>query len=60
MLAEGTRRARLNSRSIQAGGVRVGNHNAGRSGISRRSRDAVGRAAPGVTASNSSESRKVE
>ena len=42
---------RLNSGSIQAGGVRGGSYSV----ISRRSRDATGGAAPGVRAAKSSE-----
>ena len=37
-----------------------GSHGDGRCGISRRSRDAAGRAAPGVRAAKSAESRKEE
>ena len=56
----GARWARLSSGDIQAGGVRGGCHSAGRCEISRRSRDAAGRAASGVRAARSSESRKIE
>ena len=57
---ERVRWARLSSRGIQAGEVRGGSHCAGKCGISRRSRDAAGRAAPEVRAAKSSESRKGE
>ena len=60
VLAQGARWARLSSGGIQAGEVRGGSPSAGRSWISRRSRDAPGKAAPGVRASKSSESRKGE
>ena len=52
--------ARLSSGGIPAGGVRGGSHSAGRCGISKKCRDAAGRAAPGVRAAKSSESRKGE
>ena len=55
---EGARWARLSSGCIHTGGVRRVGHSAGRCGISRRSRDAAGREAPGVIAAKSSESRK--
>ena len=48
----------MRSGGIQAGGVRGRSHSVGRYGISRRSRDAPGMAAPGVRAAKSSESRK--
>ena len=47
-ISRGAQMARLSSGGIQAGGVRRGIHSVGRNGISRRSRDATGRAAPGV------------
>ena len=53
-------RVRLSSGDIQAGGVRGGSHSAGKCGISRRSRDVVGREALEVRAVKSSESRKGE
>ena len=56
-LAEG---ARLNSGGIPAGEVRGRSHSAGRCGISKKSRDAAGRAAPGVRDPKSSESREGE
>ena len=52
--------ARLSSGGIPAGGVRGGSHSAGMCGFSKKSRDAAGRAAPGVRASKSSESSKGE
>ena len=52
--------ARLSSGGIPAGGVWRGSHGAGRFGISKKSRDAAGRAALGVRAAKSSESRKGE
>ena len=54
------KRARLSSGSIQAGKVQGGSHSAGRSGISKKSRDAAGRVAPGVRAAKNSESSKRE
>ena len=54
------RGARLSSRGIPAGGVRGGSHSAGRCSISKKSRGAAGRAAPGVRAAKSSESSKGE
>ena len=48
------------SGGIPAAGVRGGSHSAGRCGIPKESRDAAGRAAPGVRAAKSSESRKGE
>ena len=45
---------------IQAGGILGGSHNVGRCGISRRSKDATGRAAPGARAARSYKSRKGE
>ena len=51
---------RLSSGGIPAGGVRRGGHSAGRCGISKKSRNAAGREAPGVRAAKSSESRKGE
>ena len=48
--------SRLSSESIPAGGVRGGSHTAGRCRISKK----AGRAAPGVRAAKSSESRKGE
>ena len=56
-LAEG---CQIEQRSIPAGGVRGGSHTAGWCGISKKSRDAAGRAAPGVRVFKSSESRKRE
>ena len=56
----GARGARLSSGGIPAGGVRRGSHSAGRCGISKKSRDAAGRAAPGVRAAKSSDSRNEE
>ena len=50
--------ARLSSGGIQAGEVRGRSHSVGRCGISRRSRDATGREAPGVRAAKNFESRK--
>ena len=55
-----SRWARLSSGGIPAGGVRGGSHSAGRCGISKKSRDAAGRAAPEVRAAKSSESSKGE
>ena len=52
--------ARLSNGGIQAGGVRGGSHTAGRCGISKKSRDAAGRAAPGVKFAMSSEFSKGE
>ena len=52
--------ATLSSGGIPAGGVREERHSAGRCGISKKSRNAAGRAAPGVRAAKSSESRKGE
>ena len=49
-LAEWARLARWDSGDIQAGGVRRGSHSVGSFGISRKSRDAAGRGAPGVRA----------
>ena len=49
--------ARLSSGGIPAGG---GSHSASRCGIFKKSRDAAGKAAPGVRAAKSSESRKGE
>ena len=40
--------ARLSSGGIPAGGVRGESHSAGRREISKKSRDAAGRATPGV------------
>ena len=54
-----SRGTRLSSEGTQAGGIR-GSRSAGRSGISRRSRDVAGVAALGVRAAKSSESRKGE
>ena len=54
------KRARLSSGVIQAGGVRGGSHSAGRCGISKKSRNATGRTAPGVRSAKSSDSRKEE
>ena len=48
--------ARLSNGDIPAGGVLGGSHSAGRCRISKK----AGRAAPGVRASKSSESRKEE
>ena len=56
-LAQG---ARLSSGGIPARRVRGGSHSAGRCGISKKSRNAAGRVAPGVRAAKSSESRKGE
>ena len=53
------RETRLSSEGTQAGGVRGQIHSADRCGI-YRSRDAAGRAAPGVRATKSSESKKEE
>ena len=39
--------------SIPAGGVRGGSHSAGRCGISKKIRNAAGRAVPGVRAAKS-------
>ena len=52
--------ARLSSGGMPAGGVRGERHSAGRCEISKKSRDAAGREAPGVRAAKSSESRKGE
>ena len=52
--------ARLSSGVIPAGELRGGSHSDGRCGISEKSREAAGRAAPGVRAAKSSESRKEE
>ena len=52
--------ARLSGGGIPAGGVRGRSHSAGRCGIYKKSRDAAGRADPGVRAAKSSESRKGE
>ena len=49
---------RFSSEGIQAGEVRRGSHSTGSCGISRRNRDAAGRAVPGVRAVDSSEFRK--
>ena len=51
---------RLSSGDIPAEEVREGSHSAVRCGISKKSRAAAGRAAPGVRAAKSSESRKGE
>ena len=59
-LAEGARWVKLSSGDTQAGGVRGGSHSAGRCGISRKSRDTTGRAAPVVRAAKISKSRKGE
>ena len=48
--------ARLSNEGIPAGGVRGGRHSAGRCRISKK----AGRAAPGVRAAKSYESRKGE
>ena len=56
----GRRGPDLSSGSTPAGGVRGRSHSAGRCGISKKSSDAAGRAAPGVRAAKSSESRKGE
>ena len=50
----------MSSGGIPAGGVRGGSHSVGRCGISKKSRDAAGRGAPGVRAAKSYESRKGE
>ena len=50
----------MSSGGIQAGEFRGGSHSAGRCGISRKSRDAARRAAPGVITVKSSESIKRE
>ena len=52
--------ATLSSGGIPGGGFRGGNHSAGRCGISKKRRNAAGRAAPGVRAAKSSDSRKRE
>ena len=52
--------ARLSSGGIPAGGVRGERHSAGRCIISKKSRNATGRAAPEVRAAKSSESTKGE
>ena len=57
---KGVRWVRLSSRGIPAGGVRGGSHSAGRCSIFKTSGGAAGRAAPGVRAAKSSESRKGE
>ena len=59
-LAEGGQMGQIEHGGIPAGGVRGENHSAGRCGISKKSKNAAGRAAPGVRASKSSESRKKE
>ena len=51
---------RLSSGGIPAGKVRGRRHSAGRCEISKKIRDATGRAAPGVRAAKSSESRQGE
>ena len=52
--------ATLSSGGIPAGGVQGGSHSAGRCGISKKSRNATGREAPGVRPTKSSDSRKGE
>ena len=52
--------ARLSSGDIPAGELRGGSHSAGRCGISKKSSDAAGRAAPGVRAAKSYEFREAE
>ena len=52
--------AKLSSEGIPARRVRRGSHSAGRSRISKKSKNAAGREAPGVRAAKSSESRKGE
>ena len=59
-LAEKAKWARLSSGGMQAGGVGGESHSVGRYGISRRTRKATEKAAPGVRAAKSSESRKEE
>ena len=59
-LQKGPKWARLSCGDIPARGVRVGSHCGGRCGIFKQSRDAAGRASPGVRAAKSSESRKGE
>ena len=54
----GSQMGLLSIGGIKTGGVRGGRHSAGRCGISRKSRDAAGKEAPGVRAAKSSESRK--
>ena len=49
-ISRGGRWTRLNNGSIQAEGILGGGHRVGRCGISKRSRDAAGRAVPGVRA----------
>ena len=48
----------MSSGGIQAGGVRGRSHSVDRYGISSRSRDTTGRAAPGMRAAKNFESRK--
>ena len=48
--------ARLSSGGIPAGELRAGSQSANRCGSSKKSRDAAGRAGPGVRATKSSES----
>ena len=52
--------ARLNSGGIPAAGVRGGSHCVGRCNISKKSRNAAGRAAPEVKSTKSSDSSKGE
>ena len=53
-LQKGARWARLSSGGITAGGVGGGSNSASRCGISRKSRDVAGKAAPGVRAAKNS------
>ena len=52
--------ARLSNGGIPAGGARGGSYSAGRCEIKKKKQDAAGRAASGVRAAKSSESRKEE
>ena len=49
-ISRGGQMGKKHSGVMEAGGLHGGSHSVGRCGISKRSRDAVGSAAPGVRA----------